>query len=532
MSYQFVSALEIHRLLSGEKELAFLDVREHGVHSQGHPLWSVPVPLSRLELNIRRLVPRSCTPLYLLDQGDEEKLAERAAAILSSMGYSDISIIDKGITGWQEAGLEIFSGVNVPSKAFGEFVEHEYDTPYLTADELKGRLDQGEQITILDSRPFEEFHRMSIPGGVDMPGAELVHRVFEQVKDEKQTIVVNCAGRTRSIIGAQSLINAGVKNPVYALKDGTMGWYLAGHELARGEETIAPVATGDAFEASLNAARNVGKAAGVEKLTAEEFMEVTEFVGMKSTYFLDVRTKEEFLKGSFVVAQHAPGGQLVQATDEYVGTKNSTLVLLDDLEVRAWMSASWLKQLGWNDVYVCSDFPVSSLETEHPLYEIIKTAPELTALELDAVIASNEAIAVVDFSNSLAYRKNHIPGAFWAIRSRIEQDLKFLPPVGYIVVVADDPALAHLAAPEIAKACPNAIVNVLQGGNESWKQAGFEFEEGDTRHLSKLEDIWYKPYDNREKIKERMQEYLDWEVALVPQIKRDGTASFRKLSLP
>lgn len=532
MSYQFVSALEIHQLLFGDEELAFLDVREHGVHSQGHPLWSVPAPLSQLELNIQRLVPRRSTPVYLLDQGDEEKLAERAAAVLASIGYSDIAIIDKGIVGWQEAGLEIFSGVNVPSKAFGEFVEHEYDTPYLTADELKDRLDQGEQITILDSRPFEEFHRMSIPGGVDMPGAELVHRVFEQVKDEKQTIVVNCAGRTRSIIGAQSLINAGVKNPVYALKDGTMGWYLAGHELARGEEVVAPVSTGDAFEVSLNAARKVGKAAGVEKLTAEEFMEVTEFVGMKSIYFLDVRTKEEFLKGSFVIAQHAPGGQLVQATDEYVGTRNATLVLLDDREVRSWMSASWLKQLGWNDVYICSDFPVSSLEAG-PLENKVKpTVSELTAFELDAVIASNEAIAVVDFSNSLTFRKKHIPGAFWAIRSRIEQDLKFLPPVGYIIVTADNPELAHLAAPEVAKACPNAIVNVLKGGNESWAEAGRVFEEGDTHHLSKADDIWYKPYDNREKIKERMQEYLDWEVALVPQLKRDGTAKFKKLSLP
>jgi hypothetical protein len=31
---------------------------------------------------------------------------------------------------------------------------------------------------------------------------------------------VNCAGRTRSIIGTQSLINAGVPNPVTALRNG------------------------------------------------------------------------------------------------------------------------------------------------------------------------------------------------------------------------------------------------------------------------------------------------------------------------
>ncbi|MCG8492500.1 MAG: hypothetical protein MI743_12850 [Sneathiellales bacterium] len=532
MTFKSVSASELHELLSGDEELAFLDVREHGVHSQGHPFWSVPAALSHLELNIERLVPRKDTSLYLLDQGDGEALAERAANILGSLGYSEIFLVEKGILGWQEAGLEIFSGVNVPSKAFGEFVEHEYDTPYLTADTLKSRIDQGEKITILDSRPFEEFQRMSIPGGVDMPGAELVHRVFEHVQDDQQTIVVNCAGRTRSIIGAQSLINAGVKNPVYALKDGTMGWYLAGHELARGEEAVAPASSGDAFNMSLNAARRVGKIAGIELLSAREVLEFTEAAVEKSVYLLDVRTREEFLQEHVAGAQHAPGGQLVQATDEYVATRNGTLILLDDREVRAWMSASWLRQLGWEHVYICSDFESLPREKGLRKSEVRKSVSEVTAFELDAVIASNEPVAVIDFSNSLAFRKEHIPGAFWAIRSRIQHDLKFLPPVGYIIVTADDPALAHLVAPEVARMCPNAIVNVLRDGNESWRQAGFDFEAGDTHHLSKPDDIWYKPYDNREKIRERMQEYLDWEVALVPQVKRDGTAKFKKLSFP
>ncbi|WP_459655385.1 rhodanese-like domain-containing protein, partial [Achromobacter xylosoxidans] len=52
--------------------------------------------------------------------------------------------------------------------------------------------------------------------------------------DPKTTIVVNCAGRTRSIIGAQTLINLGVPNPVYALENGTQGWYLADFELDHG----------------------------------------------------------------------------------------------------------------------------------------------------------------------------------------------------------------------------------------------------------------------------------------------------------
>ena len=58
--------------------------------------------------------------------------------------------------------------------------------------------------------------------------------------DTGTTVVVNCAGRTRSIIGAQSLINAGIPNRVIALENGTMGWSLAGLELERGRESSAP----------------------------------------------------------------------------------------------------------------------------------------------------------------------------------------------------------------------------------------------------------------------------------------------------
>ena len=58
--------------------------------------------------------------------------------------------------------------------------------------------------------------------------------------DPDTLVVVNCAGRTRSIIGCQSLSNAGIPNRVVALKDGTMGWDLAGFECERGATRVAP----------------------------------------------------------------------------------------------------------------------------------------------------------------------------------------------------------------------------------------------------------------------------------------------------
>lgn len=169
-----LSPSQLKQMLGDGEELALLDVREQGVFGQGHLLLALSMPLSHLETRIGNLVPRRQTRIVLVDGGDGETLAETAAGRLTRWGYGDVALLAGGLAGWRDDGNEVFSGVNVPSKAFGEYVEHAYDTPRLTAGELKARLDAGEPIVVLDSRPFDEFHRMSIPGGVDAPGAELV----------------------------------------------------------------------------------------------------------------------------------------------------------------------------------------------------------------------------------------------------------------------------------------------------------------------------------------------------------------------
>ncbi|WP_169567411.1 rhodanese-like domain-containing protein [Sneathiella limimaris] len=528
MQVKCISAAEVHQRVIAASELAFLDVREHGVHSQGHPLYAVPLPLSRLELEVERLVPKKSVPIVLLDQGEADDYASRAAKKFIEFGYEDISILEGGVMAWKDAGFELFSGVNVPSKAFGEFVEQTCETPHITAAELNDRLSVGEKIAIFDSRPYSEYQRMCIPGGVDMPGAELAYRIHENIADDTTPIVVNCAGRTRSIIGAQSLINAGVKNPVMALKDGTMGWYLEGFSLEHGSNRVAGPPSMEAHEKSLQGARALAEKLGVkvvEKARVDRLKDSD-----CALFLLDVRTIEEFEERHVAGAQHAPGGQLVQATDEYVGVRGATLVLFDDKEVRALMTASWLKQLGWRKVFVVTDFSGFDLETG-PMKKIEVAGVEtLTPHELSAVLQSGEAVALLDLSPSLSFRAGHIPRANWMIRSRIPRDMMLLPPVGLVILTAEDERIAHLAAPEIQAVRPEVIVRVLAGGNKAWKEAGLNLEEGETGQLSPPEDAWYKPYDNKEKIRERMLEYLEWEVGLISQIERDATANFNILS--
>ena len=238
---QTITSHELRAMLADGGELALIDLREELPFSERHLLWARSVPLSRLELRILQLVPRRTTRIVLCDDGDG--LCERAAAVLAAGGYTDVSTLAGGVAAWAAAGHEVFSGVNVPSKAFGEFIEHVSATPSISADELDRLMRAGTDMVVLDSRPFDEYQRVSIPTATNVPGAELVLRVRDIAPSPQTLVVVNCAGRTRSIIGAQSLINAGLPNKVVALRNGTMGWQLAGFRCDSGNDKRAPAAS-------------------------------------------------------------------------------------------------------------------------------------------------------------------------------------------------------------------------------------------------------------------------------------------------
>lgn len=510
------------RLVSGE-ELALLDVREQGVHYQGHPFFACSLPLSRLELMVFDLVPRKSAPLVLLD-GGEEGLVERAKAKLAQLGYANIDILEGGCAAWQASGGELFSGVNVPSKAFGEFVEHHYGTPRIPPAELKRLQESGRKMVVLDSRPWEEYHRMNIPGGIDVPGAELVYRT-PALADAETLVVVNCAGRTRSIIGCQSLRNAGWKN-VVALKDGTMGWELAGYECERGSARVAPAPTDDARTKAREAADGVARRFQVKFARAPQVREWLKDAA-RTTYLLDVRSREEFEAGHLAGSRHAPGGQMVQAMDEFVAVRNARVVLVDPERVRSVMTASWLNQMGWDDIYVlepeAEDWPLER-GPRAPYVPEFAPWPGIQAQELARVQAT-----AIDLSTSLRYRARHVPGAWWAVRSRLAEAHAKLADAKRIVLISEDGLLAQLAAPEAAALWPQAQVQVLEGGNLAWFAENLPAEAGMTNVTTTLDDVWYKPYDHEHEsdYEKHARAYLDWEVALVEQIKRDPAIRFR-----
>ena len=523
-----VSAPKLRAMLLDGQELALLDVREEGTFSQSHLLFARPMPLSRLELRMADLVPRRSTRIVLCDAGDG--LAERAADRLAGFGYGDVAVLDGGTKGWEDAGFVLFSGYNVPSKAFGEYVEHQSGTPSVSAEELKDLMDSGADMVVLDSRPWDEYHRMNIPTGIDMPGAELAYRVHDVAPSPETLVVVNCAGRTRSIIGAQSLINAGIPNRVVALRNGTMGWELAGFTCERGQERRAPEPSAAGLEAGRAAASRVAERFGVRTIDMAMLDRWRGESDRRSLYLLDVRSPEEYAAGHMPGSISAPGGQLVQGTDLFVGTLGARVVLIDDTGVRATMTASWLIQMGIEDAVVLTGgLDTGALDTGagRPTVLGLESAdPDLIQAGALNGLLENGVATVVDLSTSRNYAQGHVPGAWFAVRARLEKALDTLPESERLVLTCEDGVLSRIAAAE-ATTLSKAPVAVLDGGNAAWSAAGFELASGEESMADTPDDVWLKPYDRNTDITAAMNEYLAWEIDLVRQIEADGTARFR-----
>ena len=342
---------DVRQALLAKHEIALIDVRHEAEFAQAHPLFAANLALEHIEFDARRRIPRLATPIVVYDQG--EGRAPRAAHQLLQMGYTDVALLDGGLDGWRNAGGEIFIDVNVPSKAFGELVESVRHTPSLSADEVKARLDGQANMVVLDARRFDEYQTMSIPTGISVPGAELVLRARALAPDPETLIIVNCAGRTRSIMGTQSLVNAGIANPVAALRNGTIGWKLAGLALNQGaSRRCTEVSEGQRSNAAQQA-RAVADRAGVQRADLKQLSLFTAETG-RTTYRFDVRTPEEFTAGHLPGFSSAPGGQLVQETDVAMPVRGARVVLTDHDGVRANMTASWLAQMGW-EVWVLEE---------------------------------------------------------------------------------------------------------------------------------------------------------------------------------
>jgi len=354
-----VTASQVRRALLLRDEIALLDLRHEAAFATGHPLFAANMAAGRIALEAEARLPRKDVPIVVYDAG--EGLVASAIDRLTALGYTNVRPLDGGLQGWRDAGYELFQDVNSYAKAFGELVESRRHTPSLGADEVSALIASKANIAILDVRRFDEYATMNIPGSISVPGAELVFRAGRAAPDPETTIIVNCAGRTRSIIGTQSLINAGVPNKVRALRNGTIGWTLAEQKLEHGADRRGEIG---AFAGARANARDVAYRAGVRHLSPNE-ANALKAQPHRSLYRFDVRSTEDYAAGHIAGFRHYPGGQLVQEIDMAAPVRGARILLTDNMGLRADMTASWLAQMGW-EAYVLDGGYDGALEVGPP----------------------------------------------------------------------------------------------------------------------------------------------------------------------
>lgn len=328
-------------------EFALLDLREEADFAKGQPLFATNLPLRRLSTEIERFVPRRTVTVVLVDQGNGD--SAEAAQILDGLGYTDVAILDGGIPGWLSDSPNGLPTFDIAGNIFTVSVADQRGTPPLTIAELQALRAAGEDVIVLDTRTPPEFALSHVPGARNLPGGELLQRFVDFVASPDTHVVVTCAWLARAIIGAQTLISAGVPNRVSYLVQGTRAWVEAGHTLAEGDEETFGPASAAASDFGVQHAQVLAEAAEIEWIGPNA---VSAWLDddRRTTYLLDVRLPEEFVAGHLAGSISSPGGQLLAVSHRTVAVRGARIVLIDDSvgDVRAITTAYWLRQRGWD----------------------------------------------------------------------------------------------------------------------------------------------------------------------------------------
>ena len=528
---QPITPAQLQELFDGTTPFALIDVREPGEYNASHIPGSSLIPRRMLEFDLTAAVPHPSSMVVLCD--DDGRRVARAVDTVEHMGYSNVVWLDGGVNRWMSLDHPTEWGVNVPSKDFGEKMEVVHHVPEIDAMELHARMERGDKMVILDTRTPEEYRRFCIPGGQSMPGGELALRITDVTADldPDTTVVVNCAGRTRSIIGTRILQRMGIDREIVGLKNGTSGWVLAGYELESGADRDRLPAVSEAGRAAAEEyAARCASEDGVRFIGVDGLDELVDRSQRESVYFIDVRTAEEYDSGNIPGFRWFPGGQCVQRSDDVAVVKNAPIVFCCDGKARATLTASWYRQLGYEEVYALEggttaweaagrpldssmsvgasfDGSISGLGEPEMLADARKAVRTVTPAEL----AQDDAVVLfVDTSRDFA--RGHVPGARWVPRGWLEwQVSEHVPSTDTLVAVTcSNGQQSLLAAATLAELGYTNVV-ALAGGMSSWQAARQPIEEGLSGVMRTPADIVFSGPD---RTYADMQHYLRWETEL------------------
>ena len=516
-----ISRRDVVALMASDVLHAVLDIRERGEFNECQIRNATSLPRSHIEFRIASLVPNRQTSIVLYDDGDGR--ASAAARTLADFRYSDVYTLQGGLSTWQKEGLPTVSGANVPSKAFGERVHHERNVPEIAPEELKAWQENSADLLILDVRTPEEYGRFCIPGGVNVPGGDLILWADALKQKPRTSVIVNCAGRTRSIIGTATLRRLGLTN-VRALRNGTMGWVLAGFELESEPKRETPTVSRESKDRAQSLALELAKEGGIRWISAAEFMRVTRSTERGVTYLIDVRSQSEYESGHIRGSLNVPGGQAVQRADDFVAVRNGKIIFISHEATRAVMTAYWYRQMGFRDVSVLQGGVRAWTEGGQPLEDgaphtqplgfatARKKAKLIQPIELNRRLQDSSPL-VLDVGTSPDFAAAHVPSAQWISRGWIDIKLpERFPDRGQAIVATCPDGQQSILAARALVEIGYRNVSVLGDGVRAWTAAGYPTEKGLDSCLVEPNDVVLSPSIRGDK--EAMKRYLDWEVKL------------------
>jgi rhodanese-related sulfurtransferase len=516
-----MSCRELSELMASNALYAVFDVRERGEYNARQISFATSLPRSQIEFRIAELVPNRDIPLVVYDEGGQR--AALAAQTLGGLGYSNVSVLGGRFTAWETEGWPVVSGVNVPSKAFGERVQHEQAVPDISPEELKRLLDAHSKIVIFDVRTPEEYGRFCIPGGLNVPGGDLILWAEALTQEPETKVIVNCAGRTRSIIGTAALKRLGLSN-VLELRNGTMGWVLAGFELETKPHRQGPLAPQGSRAKAVDFALKVAKEEAIGWISAAGLLAASTGNDGGVTYIIDVRSEHEYESGHIAGSINVPGGQAVQRTDDFIAVRNGRIIFVSNHAARAVMAAYWYGQMGFRDVSVLQGGIRAWSESGHELargaerkepqgYEAARRfARTRTPAEMQNVLRESST-TILDVGPSPDYKTAHVPGAKWLSRGWLEEKLpRPVPQKGSPLLITCPDGQQSVFAARALASIGYTNVSVLESGIKAWCAAGYETENGLTACWSDVNDVVLSPSITGDR--EAMRRYLDWEVQL------------------
>ena len=508
-----ISPHDLKTLMNSDGLYAVIDVRDWGEFSLGQIPGANCIPRGSLEKYISVLVPQ--TAIHTVLYCDTGQRSTRAASSLESLGYTTVSVLDGGMNAWTAAAYETLHGWSLRGKEYGERLQVEESIPEMTAEELRERLKQHEQLYIFDTRTAPEFQAAHLPGAYCTPGGQLALLAPEIVHDKNNTIVTNCAGRTRSLLGAHVLRRMGFSN-VYALKGGTGAWRIAGHteELEKGDGARLPQLSETGMAACKQFAEQLAKEDHIHSLTPQELRARQDSDDL--VYLLDVRVLDEYQASHIPGAHFCPGTQVALLVESLVGVKNAPIITMCAGRARAIIAASLLKGAGYPNLSILDGgttawtqqgFP---LETGAPneidfgqpvwmarllqglpagvepqalpipgLVEATAQAELLTPQALQAQLTTGERLALLDVRSAGDFATAHVSGARWLSRGKLDIEIEQEVPnkTTWVVLICRKGNLSPLSVPTL-KAMGYQHIAILQGGFNAWQAADLPTEQG------------------------------------------------------